>query len=468
MAVDAEMIADRRSLRRKLTTWRVLTFLVLILAVAGAGLYATTGAGDGQFAGRSQVARITVSGFIAGDQRVIDLFKRVGDASAVKGVVIAINSPGGTTSGSEDLFRGIRDLAAKKPTVAFVDGLAASGAYITALATDRIVARETAIVGSVGVLFQYPDFTGILGKVGVSVEEIKSSPLKAEPSGFHPTPPEARAALQSVVDALGSERDAIAWMEKERQVPEKLPVVDWKASGPSSFSLWSAASLVAEVMGFEQLSRALAVVSAPAVKLDGLLAVWQPPRDPRHDLGRAVARRPCRVARLRRLLGQEARRPRRPQSPHRRGGRRLREGGAGLQDREGHAPAPQPLGCRPRRHVLSRSMLGFLKALLLLPVAIVVVLLAIANRAPVTMSFDPFAKGAPELGVTLPLFAFLFAALVVGVVLGGIGAWLAAGKHRQARRTSAREIDRLSTEADRLRNHLVSARGSLPAPGSTT
>ena len=144
---------------------------------------------------QQQIARIEVGGFIAGSQRMADLFKRVGEAGSVSGVVISINSPGGTTTGAEELYRGIRQLADKKPLVAFVDGTAASGGYITALAADHIVARETSLVGSIGVLFQYPDVSKLLDTVGVQVQEIKSAPLKAEPSPFHPTSPEARAAL---------------------------------------------------------------------------------------------------------------------------------------------------------------------------------------------------------------------------------------------------------------------------------
>ena len=110
-------------------------------------------------------------------------------------------------------------------------------------------------------------------------------------------------------------------------------------------------------------------------------------------------------------------------------------------------------------------MLGFLKALILLPIAIVVVLLAVANRAPVLLSFDPFSRGAPELSLTLPLFVFLFAAVALGVLAGGVGAWLTGGKHRRARRLSNRELTRLKSEADRLRATL-SAR--TPAPGTAS
>lgn len=321
MAADAEMIADRRRLRRKLTLWRVLAVVALMIAVGVVGLVATRGAQVGE--GRQQIARINVSGMITGDSRTSDLFRRVEESTAVSGVVISISSGGGTTTGSEELYRGIRSLAAKKPTVAFVDGMAASGAYITALAADRIVARETSLVGSIGVLFQFPDFSKLLGTIGVGVDEVKSSPLKAEPSGFRPASPEARAALQAVVndtyswfkdlvktrrgmtdqeiaavadgrifsarqalplkliDQLGSERDAIVWLEREKSVAPNLPVRDWKATGPSRFSLWSGAAVAADLFGLTTLSEAIrsAATTANRGEVSGLLALWQPHLD---------------------------------------------------------------------------------------------------------------------------------------------------------------------------------------------
>jgi protease-4 len=197
MSIDAEAIADRRRLRRKLTFWRTAGVLALIAAVVALGYAAADRMGVG--AGQSHVARISIDGFIASNQRMADLMQRVGEANSVSGVVISVNSPGGTTTGSEELYRNIRRLSEKKPVVTFVEGTAASGGYITAIAADHIVARETALVGSIGVLFQYPDLSGLLGQIGVKVEEVKSAPLKAEPSPFKPTSPEARAALQQVV-----------------------------------------------------------------------------------------------------------------------------------------------------------------------------------------------------------------------------------------------------------------------------
>ena len=110
-------------------------------------------------------------------------------------MLISIDSPGGTTTGAERLFEAIRRLSAKKPTVAVVGTLAASGGYIAALGADQIVAQGNSLVGSIGVLVEYPNFAKLLDTIGVKVEDVKSSPLKASPNGFEPTTPEARAAL---------------------------------------------------------------------------------------------------------------------------------------------------------------------------------------------------------------------------------------------------------------------------------
>jgi protease IV len=318
MSMDAEAIVDRRRLRRKLSFWRVFSVLALIAAVVGLGLAATNRAAVP--VGQNHVARVSIDGFIGGSQATTDLLRRVGDARTVSGVVISVNSPGGTTTGAEELYRNIRRLAEKKPLVAFVDGTAASGGYITALAADRIVARETSLIGSIGVILQYPQVSGLLDKLGIGVEEVKSSPLKAEPSGFRPTSPEARQALQNVVndtyewfkglvgsrrhfnpdelarvsdgrvfngrqalalklvDELGSERDAIAWLEREKGVKTDLPVRDWEPRRSPDFSFWTWAAFSAELLGFESLAPHLRRlgVSIDTARLDGLLAVWHP------------------------------------------------------------------------------------------------------------------------------------------------------------------------------------------------
>lgn len=318
MSSDADLLADRRSLRRKLSLWRLLAVLGVIAAVV-VGALAWTGGVPGA-TGQAHVARVTISGFISGDRRTLDLIKSL-EESRAQAVVLRIDSPGGTTSGSEALHLALRSLAAKKPVVAVVDGLAASGGYIAAIGGDRILARQTSLVGSIGVLFQFPNVGRLLDTVGVKVEEVKSSPLKAAPNGFSPTSPEAIAALQRVVDdnydwfkrlvrdrrsladpelaavsdgrvhsgrqalslklidEIGGEAEAIAWLERERGIGKSLPVRDWRRrSESSSFALWSAAESMARAAGLEPLATIIArAADQPAgLRLDAPLALWQP------------------------------------------------------------------------------------------------------------------------------------------------------------------------------------------------
>ena len=85
---------------------------------------------------------------------------------------------------------------------------------MAAMAADHIITQNSSLVGSIGVLFQYPNLTDLLDKIGVKMEEIKSSPLKAAPNGLEPTSPQARAAIESLVS------DSFAWFKdivKERR-----------------------------------------------------------------------------------------------------------------------------------------------------------------------------------------------------------------------------------------------------------
>src|ERR1041385_2796827 len=204
MSLDADTIVDRRRMRRKLTFWRVSAVLIAALAVVGAALAYLPGriSTPGDY-----IARIKIQGLIRGNQDRVEALDRLAKSRSAKAVIIHVDSPGGTTAGSEQLFSSLRELQAKKPVVVVVDGLAASGAYITAISADYIVAQETSLVGSIGVLFQYPNFTDVLKTIGIKVEEVKSSPLKAAPNGFEPTSPEARAAINAIV------MDSYAWFK---------------------------------------------------------------------------------------------------------------------------------------------------------------------------------------------------------------------------------------------------------------
>ncbi len=96
-------------------------------------------------------------------------------------------------------------------------------------------------------------------------------------------------------------------------------------------------------------------------------------------------------------------------------------------------------------------MMRYLKLLLLAPIALVLVLLALANRQIVTFVFDPFSRGTDAASITLPLFVLAFVVLCIGIVLGYSAAWLAQGKHRRAARSYKRECEKLVAERSELR-----------------
>src|SRR6516162_2132755 len=154
MSLDSDVIVDRRRIRRKLTFWRVMAALIAIGAIVIVALAVTPG-GRGTLATSGSIARINIEGLIRSDQDRVEALERLENSRAAA-VVVHINSPGGTTAGSEQLYDALTRLKAKKPVVVVVEGLAASGGYITAIAADHIVAQQSSLVGSIGVLFQIP------------------------------------------------------------------------------------------------------------------------------------------------------------------------------------------------------------------------------------------------------------------------------------------------------------------------
>lgn len=313
----ADMIVQQRSLRRRLSFWRVLA----VLAVVAALVALLASFADGDRVRGAHVARYTVGGLITSDRSEAETLAEIAEDENVAALILDIDSPGGTTAGSEALYLALREVAAVKPVVSTVSNTAASGAYIAAMGSDHIVARGNAIVGSIGVIFQWPDATDLMETIGVDLRAVKSSPLKAEPDFTEPTPPAAIASLEAMVrdtqdwftglvaerrdvsdaqfdfvtsgrvftgrralelgliDAIGGEEAARVWLET-KGVDADLDVVDYAddealgdvpwlraigASGLRAFGLGDAADLLL----------AIDPKSSPA-SLDGPLAVWHP------------------------------------------------------------------------------------------------------------------------------------------------------------------------------------------------
>ncbi len=316
--MDADQLIDRRRLRRKLGFWRAVAIVIVLVAI-GIIIYAATP----DQRGADHIARIDIAGVITDDARLVETIEEAAGADTVKAIVVSVSSPGGTTYGGEQLRKALLDARKKKPVVADVRTLAASAGYMIAASTDHIVAGETSIVGSIGVIFQYPQVGELMDKIGVSMNEIKSSPLKAEPSPFHPASPEAEAMIRSMVldsydwfvdlvaqernmdrqralslsdgsiftgrqglgnglvDDLGGETEIRAYL-KERGVDDTLDMLEWKPRREQTGGLLPSivGRAVEQVTGSPvSLSEEIRQLGGGKLFLDGLLSLWQAGRN---------------------------------------------------------------------------------------------------------------------------------------------------------------------------------------------
>jgi len=320
MTLDADRLADRRRLKRRLSFWRIGTIVavvVLIGALAGSsrdgGMFTSLGV-------TPHVARINIEGFISDDRDQRKLLADLEKASQVRGVILYINSPGGTTSGAEALYLSIRKLAEKKPVAAVFGTMATSAAYLAGIAADHIVARGNSITGSVGVILQWAEVSELLGKIGVRMEEIRSGPLKAVPSPFTPTDAAGRALVEEMVsesrdwfvglvverrpavnavldqvrtgriytgrqalqvgliDEIGDEDMARNWMQS-KGVAKDLGIIDWKPQDSSGvFSLRGMSQGALGLFGglAQQFHKFIIEGLSRINYLDGLVSLWHP------------------------------------------------------------------------------------------------------------------------------------------------------------------------------------------------
>lgn len=153
----------------------------------------------------AQIAVIEMEGAIGPRLRAADyvkLLRAVGENARIRAVVLDIDSPGGSATGSSYLHLAVKALVRRKPVVAFVRGVGASGAYMLACPASRIVAIPSALIGSIGVLSLHPVLYGAMERLGLRVEVTKSDRLKDMGSMFREPTEEERRKQQELVDDL--------------------------------------------------------------------------------------------------------------------------------------------------------------------------------------------------------------------------------------------------------------------------
>ncbi len=300
MALESDALIDRARLKRSLAFWRVLA----VVAVVGAVLVAGHAGGRHAVIGQ-HIARYTIAGMIGGGKKEIDTLDELRRDGNVAAVVLHLDTPGGAVSGGEGIHDAVAELAAAKPVVVVMDGTAASAGYMIAVAAPHIVARESTLTGSIGVIMELGDISGLLEKIGVKPDQLVSGPYKGQPSFSQPLSGPGRVYLQGLVmdfydqfvglvakgrhmdaarvravadgraftgrqalglgliDEIGGETQGITWLEQTRHVQAGLPVVD------SEEGFWLRRAMLSSLSD-------ILVAARDSLRVDGVWAVWQP------------------------------------------------------------------------------------------------------------------------------------------------------------------------------------------------
>ncbi len=303
---NGDLLLDRRWLKRQVVTWRTLALIAMTVLATVLALRFIGGDHQPGLTGAPHIARLAVTGVIQTDQKLLDEIDRLTNSANVLGVILRLDSPGGSYAGSEALYSALTALSSAKPTVAVIDGVAASGAYMAAIASNHIVARAGSITGSVGVIMQMPNLKGLLDHIGVGFEAVRSAPLKATPNPFEETSSASREAATAIVqdlfsqfvglvatrrqlapdqmelvrsgriftgnqalplgliDAIGGEAKAMEWLRQQPNVPADVKIID---ASPDSEEV-PLKKLIEQLTGTR--------LFGAQTMLDGPLALWQP------------------------------------------------------------------------------------------------------------------------------------------------------------------------------------------------
>lgn len=301
MGLDADYLLDRRALKRRVIFWRWLAITVAIGFITFTFWDHSSLQLD-----NSHIKSLQINGTIYHDKDRVLAIEKARDNPSVKALIIEINSPGGTVIGGETLYEAIRYFAHKKPVVAIMGDVATSAGYMAAIAAEKIYAQKATITGSIGVLFQTAEITEFLEKLGITVEAVKSTPLKGSPSLLEKVTPEARkskrlivedmsnmfirmvadrrnisierartladgrvytgqmALRHGLIDAIGGRKKALKWLKNKRNIPDNLPI----------FNLQAATSKINWLKHIQSLTQKVAI--SDRLMLDGLLSIWQP------------------------------------------------------------------------------------------------------------------------------------------------------------------------------------------------
>lgn len=271
MNISRDYLIERKRNKTSLGRWKIFTlFLLIILIFIIGNKLEKIPFGLNGFFEEDFIARTVIEEVILDDYNRHNILEEIANDDKIKAFIVHINSPGGSTVGSEMLYNSFRKIAEKKPIVIVMGSVAASGGYLAALGGDYIIAHNGTITGSIGVILQTAQVTALAEKLGIKFHNFKSNALKASPNPTEELTSEVTEAIMEnvydvydyfallvakrrnleinyvkriadgriyssqkalelkLIDAIGNEEDGIKWLRDKRNISKDLKIINVK------------------------------------------------------------------------------------------------------------------------------------------------------------------------------------------------------------------------------------------------
>ncbi|GBD99233.1 putative signal peptide peptidase SppA [bacterium BMS3Abin07] len=181
----------------KKTCLVVTVLLVLLLTISG--IMTLVGKDSISFNGKS-IGLVRIEGPIIQSEEIMKEIRKYASDNSIKAILIRVNSPGGVVAPSQEIYEEVTKAVKKKPVVVSMGALAASGAYYISAPATKIVANPGTLTASIGVIMEFPNLSGLMQKIGIKTEVIKSGKHKDIASAFRGVGKEERQILQNILD----------------------------------------------------------------------------------------------------------------------------------------------------------------------------------------------------------------------------------------------------------------------------
>ena len=179
MSLEFELYEEKRRKMRRFSFFKGILVTLIITGV-------TAAIWNRNLISYPHIATYNVVGEIYDDPSRDSILREIAEDDNAYGLLLKINSPGGTVVGAEALYESLKNISDKKPVVVTIGEVGASAAYLVALAGDKIFARGNSLIGSIGVIVQYPDLSKLAEVLGISMQVVKSGEAKGGTNFFEP------------------------------------------------------------------------------------------------------------------------------------------------------------------------------------------------------------------------------------------------------------------------------------------